>query len=224
MKTEIFIGFLFEDRLCLRYLPATVFIFLFHSFVKPRIFRIFEKTKYTLYAMMSLLGTIGLVGSGLFAAKEVKDRIDRAVTPDVPEPVTTSPEMAYGAEGARDMYGSINDVVAAHADCSAEVLSLAVHGRRRASLMKRLRPGDWLKLRPSDIDGFVDVIVYRTCVGQLMCPDGSRVPELLGAGKRVWAYLGGRDLEYFYSDSDFCSIIVFYKVPGVPPTKVNLQF
>ena len=37
------------------------------------------------------------------------------------------------------------------------------------------------------------------------------------------AYLGGRDSAYLSDDdADFCSIIIFYKIDGIPPTKVNL--
>ena len=109
-----------------------------------------------------------------------------------------------------------------HADWTAEVLSLTIMDARKAGIMHGVSPGDPVELKYSTRYG-VGVYVDNKRVGTLTCPDDSRVPELLKEYEYVKAYLGGRDNEYILSDVDFCSIIVFYRIPGVPPTQININ-
>lgn len=175
--------------------------------------------------LMALLGSIGLFGTGLFAAKEVENRVSRSLPkPNTVKHTKPLPSTAYGVDGLKKIYSSISEVVADHADYTAEVLTLSVNGRKKASRIKKLVPGDYVELRASGYDSFVSVYVDGMNVGDMLCPDESRVPSLLSEGKPVDAYLGGRDLEFYYNDEcDFCSIIVFYKIPGVPSTRIAIE-
>lgn len=175
---------------------------------------------------MSWLGVTGVVGTLMFAARELYRRLQRRGNREVKDPQGRSkvlPESVYGTGVCRDMYDRLNRVIAEHDDCTAEVLSLAVCDARNAARMKCLQPGDEVELRACD-KGYTAVEVYAagSRVGELMCVDGSRVPALVADGATVSAYLGGRDMEYFHADCDFCSIIVFYRLQGVPPTRVNV--
>lgn len=177
--------------------------------------------------VVSLLGVTGVVGTLMFAVREIRRRVKggggRKVT-EVPGQSNLVPESVYGEQGVREMYGRLDRVIAGHADCTAEVLSLAVCDARNAARMKRLRPGDQVELRARDKAYAVGVDVYADgCrMGELLCGEESRVPSLVADGATVEAYLGGRDLDYYHHDCDFCSIIVFYRIPGVPPTRVDV--
>ena len=172
--------------------------------------------------IVSFLGIVGFVGTAMFLAKELKGRVSRQSIPTAIAPTPTTPQMAYGEDGADRMNSNLREIIAEHTDYTAEVLSLGVYGERRATKMKELVPGDYVELRYRD--GEVAVYNDDMFMGTLLCTDDSHVPELLKSNRFVDAYLGGRDLEHFYDDNDFCSIIAFYKMEGVPPTTVNLEF
>ena len=117
----------------------------------------------------------------------------------------------------------ISRVVDSHADCTAEVLKMTVSGRRKSEASKELQLGDMVILQLND-GGEVRVQLTDNLYGLLDDVSDSRIPSLLSAGHYIEAYLGGREMSFYYSDSlDVVYIIVFYKIDGVPPTKVNLQ-
>lgn len=172
--------------------------------------------------IVSFLGIVGFVGTAIFLAKELNGRGSRSCRPGSVSQTPTTPQMAYGEDRADMVNRNLHNIVAEHTDYTAEILSLGVYGETRAAKMKELKPGDYVELRYKN--GEVAVYNDDMFMGTLLCPDNSHVPALLKSNCYVDAYLGGRDLAQFYSDNDFCSIIAFYKIPGVPPTKVNLEF
>lgn len=124
----------------------------------------------------------------------------------------------------------IEKVVRAHNGCTAEVFEIMAFGRTRVErTMYSMVLGDRVELRRHDgvikIYGFyhgTDLTFYINDL--LMIPDTSLLPKLFDENIPFEAYLGGRDVYCSSNDMIFLSIIVFYHVEGIPPTKVNLHF
>ena len=117
---------------------------------------------------------------------------------------------------------AVKKVVDAHADCTAEVIDLLVFGRRRLSSFRCVWPGSPVELRM--IRGDIKLFALGEYVAHPIVPNSSNLPRLFEENIPFEAYLGGRDLAFMTDEEyDSCSIIVFYKLPGVPPTKVNLH-
>lgn len=91
----------------------------------------------------------------------------------------------------------------------------------RAKVISRLTPGDRVDLKL--IDGTVTVYVEDKRIGEPQIPYTSRLPQILDDHIDFEAYLGGRDIQCCTANMQFVSIIVFYKIDGVPPTKVQLE-
>lgn len=116
---------------------------------------------------------------------------------------------------------TMQEIVEAHADFTAEVFTVCVNGLAKVKTFRRLYPGDTVTMKLVDDD--VQLYALGKYVCDMLIPEGSRLPELLRTGVAFEAYLGGRDMAYVYDNTmDFASIIIFYKIPGVPPTQVNL--
>lgn len=112
-------------------------------------------------------------------------------------------------------------VVSEHSDCTAEVVNMCVLDYDRAKVISRLTPGDRVDLKL--IDGTVTVYVEDKRIGEPQIPYTSRLPQILDDHIDFEAYLGGRDIQCCTANMQFVSIIVFYKIDGVPPTKVQLE-
>lgn len=116
---------------------------------------------------------------------------------------------------------AMQGVVSAHEDCTAEVIPINVFGRRQVETFRLLSPGDKVTLRIKNDD--IKVFAYGQYICELIPQADSNLERLLKDNVPFEAYLGGRDLAFLYSDTyDSCSIIVFYKLEGAGPTKVNL--
>lgn len=117
---------------------------------------------------------------------------------------------------------AVKKVVEAHADCTAEVIKLLVFGRRRVSSFRCVWPGSPVELRM--IRGDIKVFAFGEYIADPIVPNSSNLPRLFEENVPFEAYLGGRDLAFLTDEEyDSCSIMVFYKLTGVPPTKVNLH-
>lgn len=112
-------------------------------------------------------------------------------------------------------------IVDAHRDCTAEVFNIFVKGRRSVRLFSDITPGDRVGLHLQG--NSVTVSVGAARVASAILPPSSRLPEVINGGHSFDAYLGGRDEQNASEDADFASIIVFYILDGVPPTRVNLR-
>ncbi|MCM1440061.1 MAG: hypothetical protein NC131_12795 [Roseburia sp.] len=126
------------------------------------------------------------------------------------------------ADEKRNNMLAVERVVDAYSDHTAEVVNVFVKGRHRVETFRRLSPGDEVRL----VAGKDNVALYAldVFICNLLLPDSSRILSLLKEGVPVEAFLGGRDIEQSYNeDADFASIIIFYKIDGVPPTKVILN-
>ena len=115
----------------------------------------------------------------------------------------------------------IQRVVNAHKDCTAEVFNVFVSGPGKVAISDRLTPDDRVDLKLDD--DRIAVLAENTVLATTYLPDSSHLPEVFRQDADFDAYLGGRDVSNVSDSADFLSIIVFYKLPGVPPTHVNLQ-
>lgn len=115
----------------------------------------------------------------------------------------------------------VRNVVDAHADCTAEVFNIFVHGVRKVRVFSELIPGDRVELRLRD--GEVSVYADGKYMSTPLLNDSSRLRYLLESDVDVEAFLGGRDVTSATDDAEFCSIIAFYKINGVPPTHVSIE-
>lgn len=116
---------------------------------------------------------------------------------------------------------AVQIIVSAHEDCTAEVIPIRVFGKRRVDTFRLLSPGDKVTLKIKNDE--IKVFAYGEYICELIPEAGSNLYRLFEDNVPFEAYLGGRDLSLKYQDSfDFCSIIVFYKLEGVGPTKVSL--
>ncbi|MFG6385471.1 MAG: hypothetical protein K1V80_03195 [Muribaculaceae bacterium] len=117
---------------------------------------------------------------------------------------------------------SMQDVVDAHREYTAEVFSFYVSGIKRVKTFRLLNPGDELEIRA--VGNKFKVFAFGEYMNDLIIPKSSHIPRLFKDKIPFETYLGGRDLDYIYNDEiDFASIIIFYKIDGVPPTKVIMQ-
>lgn len=117
---------------------------------------------------------------------------------------------------------AMQKVVDAHKDFSAEVIPFSVNGRNRVKTFRLLDPGDEIELCAVGDD--FKVYAFGEYMSDLIIPENSHIPQLFKNKISFDAYLDGRDLSFANNDQmDLASLIIFFKIDGVPPTKVNLQ-
>lgn len=157
---------------------------------------------FRIYSPGALL--FSLIVAGLLSLVKTNKKARRYVAPPTPQPYTDH----------------VNNVVDAHADCTAEVFNIFVSGSRKVRIFSELIPGDRVELCIRDDE--VVVCVKGKYMATPLLPDTSRLRELLEADVEIEAFLGGRDVTSCTEEAEFCSIIAFYKIEGVAPTKVRV--
>lgn len=121
----------------------------------------------------------------------------------------------------------IEKMVKAHADCTAEVFNVAVHGKNSVENAKWLiKPGDPVTLKMSKTSFKVLGHIYSSLfyLGNFYPGASSMLPKLFADNIPFDAFLCGRDSYQVTKNLIFISIIVFYRIDGIPPTKVNIHF
>lgn len=88
-------------------------------------------------------------------------------------------------------------------------------------IFSELIPGDRVELRLRN--GEVTLYADGKYMSTPLLSDSSRLRFLLETDEEVEAFLGGRDVTSSSEDAEFCSIIAFYKIQDVPPTKIILE-
>lgn len=116
---------------------------------------------------------------------------------------------------------NIQRVVNSHVDCTAEVFGICILGAQKTAYSSRLVPGDRVYLE--ERNNSVEVLAGDIVISNAELPKDSNIPRVLSSGIPFDAYLGGRDVLHSSEDADFCSVIVFYKIDGVPPTKIEMK-
>lgn len=123
----------------------------------------------------------------------------------------------------RENISVMKKLVAQYEGYSAEVFDIWVDGRRKVETFRIFSPGRKVELKKSS-NVIYRVLAFGKPVADIITPTSSNLPKLFDENIPFDAYLGGRDLDYIYNDEiDFASIIIFYKIAEVPPTKVILQ-
>lgn len=120
----------------------------------------------------------------------------------------------------------IEKVVKAHADCTAEVFKVAVIDRTPVENAKWLiNPGDPVTLKKYKTYFKVLGHSYTSLfyLGNFYPGASSMLPRLFADNIPFDAYLCGRDSYQVTDNVIFISIIVFYRIDGIPPTKVNIH-
>lgn len=126
------------------------------------------------------------------------------------------------ADSATSPYmDSVRNVVDSHADCTAEVFNVFVSGAGKVRIFSELTPGDRVELRLRN--GDVSVYADGKYMSTPLLTDSSRLRYLLESNAEVEAFLGGRDVSSCTDDAEFCTIIAFYKIEGVPPTYISVE-
>lgn len=117
---------------------------------------------------------------------------------------------------------NVSRVVDQYKDYTAEVISINIFGKNKVEKFRLLNPGDKVELRY--IHDEIKVYSFGRFIADLIPDASSRLREVMSKGIPYHSYLGGRDMALMNLDSyDSCSIIVFYKMEGVPPTKVLIK-
>jgi len=140
-------------------------------------------------------------------------------------PSCHSDDSSYGsavrAKEEQPYMSIMQRIVDEHADYTAEVFQLFVTKPWKVSIVSRLIPGDRVGLKL--IDDEVWVTVNGKIVDDPALPLNSRLPQVLSEHIHYDAYLGGREIAVCTPTLEVVSIIVFYKIDGVPPTNVDLR-
>lgn len=122
----------------------------------------------------------------------------------------------------RRNFNRIESLVKGYEGFTAEVIKFSVSGQERVKKWRLVSVGDSVCLKRQE--GKIQLYAFDSFVSDLQIPLDSNIPRLFDESIRFEAYLGGRNMDYIDDpDTDYCSLIVFYKIDGVPPTKVNLH-
>lgn len=109
-----------------------------------------------------------------------------------------------------------------HSDCSAEIFSFCAFDKNTVNALDDMDVGDrvWVELNRK----FNDYVIFANCyekrLDESLIPPGSHLKQVLQKYVPCEAYLGGKG---YIGDGISGNIIVFYKLDGVPPTKVELE-
>lgn len=117
----------------------------------------------------------------------------------------------------------IRSVVEAHSDYTAEIIDVCSYTLNTNPVTMRHVPGDPVELKM--VDGAVAVYIDGTLITKLYYLPDSRLKQVVESGHKFYAYIFDRDKEASNPNwMDFLKVIVFYKLDGIPPTKVSPNF
>lgn len=116
---------------------------------------------------------------------------------------------------------NVQRVLAAHADCTAELFNIFVKGNKRVAPFSRLVPGDRMEMTA---DGErIAFFAHDIQVAEAELPESSLIPRAFREGRDPEVFLGGRDVRNASDEAEFATLVVFYKIEGVPPTKIQIK-
>lgn len=109
----------------------------------------------------------------------------------------------------------------AHADCTAELFNIFISGSRKVAPFSRLAPGDRMEARLNGDS--ISFLVDEVIVADAELPESSLLPRVFNDRIEPEAFLGGRDVANASEEAEFATVVVFYKIEGVPPTKIQIE-
>lgn len=119
-------------------------------------------------------------------------------------------------------YQLLRHVADGHSDCTIEILQLLESGKN-ARRIRELHAGEPLQLKPQELFLFADVYtVTGSHLGSCIIPTDSNLEKALEKGIKCEAFMGGKD-DGCMGDNILASIVVFFKMEGVPPTQLNIK-
>lgn len=127
---------------------------------------------------------------------------------------------SYQSKVEEENVSAMQEIVSQHKDCTAEVIDINIFGRRRVETFRLLSIGQKIDIRMKK--GDLKVFAYGEYIAELIPSAGSNLEQLFKEHIQVDAFLGGRNYTLHDDTYDTASIILFYKLDGVPPTKVDL--
>ena len=124
----------------------------------------------------------------------------------------------------RENLEAIQKICESHTEYTAEIVKIRVF-YDDIWTWRRVKVGDPVTVSYDTKRGIAIVKTHNIRVAKFdYRKETTGLAEVFEQGKPFEAYLGGRDINLINVPVlDVCSIIFFYKLPGIPPTKVNLH-
>lgn len=137
------------------------------------------------------------------------------------ETAVTRHEADNVSEEQRNM-DAVSALVKKYEGYTAEVIPFNVFGKRKVETSRLKQPGSEIELRRYP-DG-CRVYAYGEYIADIFPDSNSNLDKLFDEKLNFYVYLGGRDRNFLYNDEyDSCSALIFYKIEGVAPTKVEIK-
>ena len=111
-------------------------------------------------------------------------------------------------------------VLDSHSDCTAELFNIFVEGHNKVAAFSSLVPGDMMEVTYHDDS--ISFYARGTEVATVSLMESSHLPQVFMCGSSTEAFLGGRDVCNASEDAEFATVVIFYKIEGVPPTEIKL--
>jgi hypothetical protein len=119
-------------------------------------------------------------------------------------------------------YSNLHAIANAHADCTAEIAEVFVCGDDR-KILNAQAISSKIELRLEDDVNMVGAYINGKQIGLTSFrKDNSRLVDLLRKNTPVEAYISSR-VQPAGDHTDRASVIAFYKVDGIAPTKVTIK-
>jgi len=116
----------------------------------------------------------------------------------------------------------MRDIADRHSDCTAEVFMLTIKGRKAVNEVEFMSPGDAIDLKLNRSGDIVAYTLDDIRLGTPLVPFDSNFRRVLDEDIYFDAYMGGRD-DGFMGDGTLITLVVFYRLPGVPPTTLEIK-
>jgi hypothetical protein len=125
---------------------------------------------------------------------------------------------------AANELNTMRAIVDRYSDYTAEV-TCAFIGASSSHLTKYLPRGSKIELRMDGLTSLIYVYVdgqQTLGVANYDESKGSNIPRLIKEHHRIDTYISGRNTDLNMGGAELLQIISFYKVDGIPPTKVEI--
>lgn len=116
----------------------------------------------------------------------------------------------------------IEEIVKKHRDCTAIICDANAYSFEKAQITTKHIPGDPVVLKI--VDGRLSLFVDGFFITSLYFVNDPNINGIVERGDAYDAYIFERDIAASSPKwMDFISIIIFYKMDGVPPTDVKID-
>lgn len=125
----------------------------------------------------------------------------------------------YGREKTDRCMDRLQAAVKRHNDYTMETINFLVTDPEKAKLSKSMLPGDSIDFNIKN--GKIRIYKNYVFIASTLLPEDSRLksPELKFTPKAI---VVTHDWSFSVMSKDFITVAFFYKIDGVPPTRVNI--